>query len=343
MTPPSSSPPSQLAPIPQGPRPARRCGWLRGALRCERPLDALQRWEAEGLVRLDPAEAVTLALLEAEAGRWDRARALAGEALAATPENPLAAGVAGIADYQLGDLRGAGRHLNRHGLFAAFPLVRLFVWTFAEPLRLHPERFPAETGDSLNAQEPRVSALEALVFGGGLGPAARARALTRRGDREFLRGRLAHAERAYEAAARACPEEETAALAHALLQIERGERLAPTRRLTALLASQPDSPALTAAAAYGWYHLGEFRRALALLATLTPAGPDDWGAYYLGALCLRALGENARAGAALEVALGPFFLDTWELFIQPMFRRALASLALAAETPRESIAAESGL
>lgn len=62
---------------------------------------------------------------------------------------------------------------------------------------------------------------------------------------------------------------------------------------------------------------GEHREALALLATVQPEGPEDYGAHIVAALCWLMLGETENFRRALDVALNDYFIDTWEQYLAP--------------------------
>ncbi len=344
-----------LSPLPPSPPAAdfsaesapALCAWMRGELQAGRAAEALRHWEDTGNPLSDScAVLVTASLLAAETGRWGKAREWTFRVLAREPENPMAAGLGALAAFHSGDLPESARLFKRHGLFAATPLVRLFLWTFAERVRMDPSRYPWQDGlptsdsskepaspapgpdSDSSVQRPIISLWRQLILGGGVGQAARAKVMTREADRHFMRRELAQARRAYLEAAALTPEEWIPPMAAEFCRIDAGGSEAETARakLIEIASRFPDVPLVASASAYACYASGRFREGLALLSTLSPAGPDDWGANYLSALCLKSLGREREADQALRIALGPFFIDTWEQFVMPLFARVIRGL-----------------
>lgn len=404
--------PGTLAALPPPPREARAlCSWAREALRLERVDEALDLWRKAGEPdRSHPAVAVAIALLEAEAGQWASVRDRVRPVLDAAHENPLAGGLAALAAYHTGDLKSAVSLFDTHGLFAAFPLVRLFIHSFALEVLHHRERFPwpgrdfpthpstsqkdpavsraggvpseseselntarrsgnpggfeirdlrferkceektghknaqkaqesggkssqeMKTSDEIGADPAQPAALrppfwKRFAHGGGLGPDSDARALVIEGDDLLQQGDLAGALRRFESALHHDPKNWMAAMAAGLCRIELGDFETAANDLVELLGRNPDVPNLGSAAAWGLLHLGEYNQALEILSTLAPAGPDDWGQHYIAALAFLGLDRRAESDRLLRQALGPFFLDTWEQFILPLFHRVAVGLS----------------
>jgi hypothetical protein len=268
-----------------------------------------------------------------------------------------------LAAWHLGNPADAAERFDRHGLFAAFPLVRLFLWTFAPDVRTQPERYPWPGAESeipadteipadLEQDEPEVKwpgsehesdvlppLWKRLIRGGGFGTDSAARALVTEGDEALSRGHLKTALGYFLAAARADPENWMARMAVGLCRLELGDYNRAADELTQLLSEKPDVPNLASAAAWALLHQGACHRALEILSTLTPAGPDDWGMHYIAAQCFQELGQPNHADRLLREALGPFFLDTWEQFVLPLYHRVHAALQLQAD--RAAIESES--
>lgn len=334
---------STLSPPPKEARAV--CEWARHALDKGWSSDALSLWHKSG----EPgathgAVAVAVALLEADLGRWDSVRRRASDVLVQERENPLAGGLAALAAFHTGDRAEAALLFQRHGLFAAFPLVRLFVHSFAEEVRRRPDRYPwpgansksvpaasargsgSATTSSSDESALRPALWRRLVHGGGFSRHSEARALIVQGDKALVEGDLSTALRCFQQAARLDPANWMARMAAALCLLEISEIQQAAGELTALLGEHADVPNLASAAAWALVHLGEHRRALEVLSTLSPAGPDDWGMHYIAALAFRGLDRPAEADRMLRQALGPYFLDTWEQFVLPLFHRVVAGL-----------------
>lgn len=83
------------------------------------------------------------------------------------------------------------------------------------------------------------------------------------------------------------------------------------------------------AVAHAWilHELGRDREALATLSLVEPAGPDDWNAHFVAAMCWLSLGEEQNYRRLLALALGPYFLDTWEYIVRPFLLQTAAWLA----------------
>lgn len=331
------------------------CDWARTALREGRAAEALEHWQAAGCpAENEPAFAVVVALLEAEQGDWASVLARCQKVLGVSADNPLAGGLAGLAVYHTGNPGEAVRLFRSHGLFAAFPLVRLFIWTFAEEVYRQPWKYPwpggggvqaagqkstdgtadATCNDGVVAGQPGV--WKQLVRGAGLGAGARCRALLVEADHALRRNDLPHALACFRQASTEDPRHWMSRMAVGFCLLELGQIEEGANILFALLGDHPDLPPILSATAWACHALGRTEEALDLLETLHPAGPDDWGMNYLGALCLRATGRAHEADVLLRQALGPYFLDTWEQYVQPLFHRVLFALEGRSGSPGDS-------
>lgn len=318
--------------------PRELCGWARRALDAGEAAPALAQWRGAGEpARQDPAVSVAIALLEAELEQWTSVRDRVVPVLETARENSLAGGLRALAAFHLGERLTAADLFARHGLFAAFPLVRLFIRAFAMEVRRHPDRYPwpgAETDPAaadvlavpIDEKLVRPSLWKRFFHGGGLGPDSDARALVLQGDRALMAGNLAKALGCFQAAARHDPENWMARMAAALCLLEQGRFEQAADELIDLLGVHPDVPNLASAAAWGLLHLEDYETALEILATLTPAGPDDWGLHYIASLAFLGLGKREKSDQMLREALGPYFLDTWEQFVMPLFHRVTTGL-----------------
>lgn len=335
------------------------CDWARTALRDGHAAEALEHWRAAGCpAENDPAFAVVVALLEAERGDWNSVLARCQKILGVCADNPLAGGLAGLAAYHTGNPGEAVRRFRSHGLFAAFPLVRLFLWTFAEEVYRQPWKYPWPGGEGgRDAGEKsagggadatcndggavgRPGLWKQLARGGGVGAGARCRALLVEADQALRRNDLPHALACFRQASTEDPRHWMSRMAVGFCLLELGRIEEGADILFALLGDHPDLPPVLSATAWACHALGRTDEALDLLETLQPAGPDDWGIYYLGALCLRAKGQTHEADVLLRQALGPYFLDTWEQYVQPLFQRVVFSLEGRSMPPADSCSSD---
>jgi tetratricopeptide (TPR) repeat protein len=335
------------------------CEWACRALREGRSAEALGQWRAAGApAENDPAFAVAVALLEAEVGDWASVLRRCRAVLGVASDNPLAGGLAGLAAYYTGNLEEAVRQFRTHGLFAAFPLVRLFIWSFAEEVYRQPWKYPwpgseeaggreekettgSAAAETIPAREPdgtapRPGLWKQVLRGGGVGAGARCRALLCEADSALRRNDLMEALACFRQASRENPSHWMSRMAVGFCLLESGRIEEGAEILFSLLGDHPELPPVVSATAWACHALGRTDDALDLLETLHPAGPDDWGMNYLGALCFYATGRTGEADVLLRQALGPYFLDTWEQYVQPLFHRVVFALERRSTAPADS-------
>ncbi|MDK2970274.1 MAG: hypothetical protein PWP23_29 [Candidatus Sumerlaeota bacterium] len=90
------------------------------------------------------------------------------------------------------------------------------------------------------------------------------------------------------------------------------------------------TPGMTAMYAWLLHERGDHRGALAVLSTMRPEGPDDYHSYIVAGLAWMLLGEDEKSSVCLDAALGDFFLDTWQQFVEPYLRKVFGWLGASA-------------
>jgi tetratricopeptide (TPR) repeat protein len=86
---------------------------------------------------------------------------------------------------------------------------------------------------------------------------------------------------------------------------------------------QSHLPPIDTVIMHAWtlHEVGEHAEALRALSTIRPDGPFDLGAHYLAAVCWLMLGNDRNYQKAMEEALGPYFIDSWEQLVHPFVQR----------------------
>jgi len=159
-----------------------------------------------------------------------------------------------------------------------------------------------------------------------------ARRLQRRAVRAFYARRIPLATQLLEAACELDPEdlEARANLSLCLIHVGRPDEadhlLQPVIQRMLENPDGPGDPYLLVEWAWLLHERGDHAGALAVLATVRPEGPDDYQSHILAALCWTMLGDRAKADACFDTAFGSFFLDSWEVIIEPYVRRVVAWL-----------------
>lgn len=278
------------------------------------------------------------ALALQEMGQHEAAVALFNALLERQPENPVARLNRGLALYALGQRADAAADFAHGPLFPSPGFLKRFLRTFWPVQFEHPELL-ARGFDDVPEQWPLKQRVEQFrAEPGALSPASRgklARSLEQHGTTLYHKRRHALACRLFEAAWELDPEDEIirAALSWCLLGFgfhEKArdlieplvagatERYRAERRPGAL-----PHPQIVVQWAWCLHQAGEHRPALAVLSTVRPEGPDDFGAHIVAALSWDALGETGHADRAYGPALGVYFLDTWEQFLQPFIGKTV--------------------
>lgn len=74
---------------------------------------------------------------------------------------------------------------------------------------------------------------------------------------------------------------------------------------------------------YAWslHEAGRNDEALRLLSVVLPEGPDDWGSHFVASVCWLMKRDDVKFRHALDMALGPYFIDTWEQILRPFVER----------------------
>jgi len=265
-----------------------------------------------------------------DAGDSAKAAADFEAVLARDPQNPVASNHLALTKFKTGDASGAAKILQDNPLFPQFGFLERFLHLFW-PLRATTGIAVATYGDE---KKPALSAEFARFeeHRDRVSPRQKkklAKALMDHCSDDFFGGHYVSARTLAERALAVVPDAEDYILtncAFALLDGRLQEALEKSEPLFAtILAELTKDPSLAprvpadvimirAAAMHG---LGRHEEALRLISTVAPMGPDDWGSHFFAAMSWHALGNRENARDALKVALGPFFLDTWENQVQP--------------------------
>ncbi len=251
--------------------------------------------------------------------------------LKAEPENRVAALHCSLAAWKTGDSARALACLKNAHPFPHDGFVRRFLEVFwplrfeeAELRAFMPVTDPPEIPLIARAREAppeRKASFVAKLMDAAMGAIS---------QEEYGRA-LALAS----AAVHLAPENEDCVSIYAALSLQSGRpeqaRVACEKYLEDLLANYSDSKvqallpdsAFISFWAMSLHEAGEHRAALAVLSRVRPEGPEDYRANLVAGLCWMMMGEKNRARECLDVALGAFFLDSWELVVEPFIQRVL--------------------
>lgn len=244
-----------------------------------------------------------------------------------------------LARFALGDAAGAAADLDGGPLFPHREwlgrFLRLFWPMQFDRPAIHRAAWDAE---SPGAAGPEARLAARLAAGTGpLSPGER-RAMARQLPDLFLKDRWGEAWAAVEAALGRDPADSEARAFAAFFQLNRGEWQAAAEFLDPAVEEalarfletreEFDLPSPDLLVEYAWrlHQEGRHHEALAVLATVRPAGPDDYQAHILAAMCWTTLGRRAEADAALAACLDDYFLDSWDLVVRPFIRKVAAWL-----------------
>lgn len=265
-----------------------------------------------------------------DSGDWAGAAADWERVLALDEQNPVARNHLALARFRLGDAKGAADLLEGAPLFPQAGFLARFLDLFW-PLR-------GTTGIArTNISEPGEVPFSAEyarfeAHAEKVAPRLRRKLAGRMMDEgmiEFEKGRFSSARTLFDRAAKVAPDMEDAtcaSVAMALIDGEAEEALDRIQPIFAIVLAalekdpgrvdevDPHFVSLLGSALHG---VGRHGEALRVLAHARPAGPDDWGAHFVAAMCWNAIGRRADSRRLLAIALGPFFLPTWETAIRP--------------------------
>lgn len=291
--------------------------------------------EAEG-----PQGLVLRALCRYEAGDAAGAVADLDRALQAQPVHPVARLNRGLARFRAGDAKGAAADFRQGPFFPDWEFLQRFLRVFW-PLR---RTCPGLAVAGLEA--PAAALPHEQEYGAWLarpeslaeaGRQALAKKLSAEATRLFFRNHRTSQlllERALELVpdspeyrndlafcqlhlAQAAEAERTLAPL-----IERGLQEYKEKRKREVLPH----PFIVAHYAWALHDLGRHREALALLSSLRPQGYEDFGANLLAGLCWMELGERQKSRTAMHAALHAFYLDTWQMMLEPFWKKVLVWL-----------------
>ncbi|MCB2156412.1 tetratricopeptide repeat protein [bacterium] len=277
-----------------------------------------------------------------EQGRHEEAVAEFDAILKRQPENAVARLNRGLALHGLGRNADAAKDFSAGPIFPSPGFLKRFLRRFW-PLHFENRELLARGFDDVQQDWPHKAKVQAFRESPeSFSPAARrrlARDLERHGMNIYHRGAHATACRIYEAAWELDPEDEIIRAGYSWCLLGFGfheqsrelieplvrdgaERYRTERRTTAL-----PHPQIVVQWAWCLHEAGEHREALAVLSTVRPEGPDDFGSHIVAALSWDALGDPLNADRAYVPALQDYFLDTWEQFIQPFIKKTVSWLA----------------
>ncbi|MEQ8819284.1 MAG: hypothetical protein RLY93_03510 [Sumerlaeia bacterium] len=287
-----------------------------------------------------------------DAGDFAGAREALVGVIAAQPENPVARLHLGLAEFQLGNRSASASALDGGPLFPHHDFLKRFLRLFwplriAEPDMLavyaEPKRPPNASerkalGEASRLMEKRAaadaeSARKQALSGAAQRASSRLYALA---AKSVALGDFALAAQILLPAAEVFPHPDNdAARLYSLCLLHSGRTADARAFLDGVIAGALDvydrerdaddfpHPVVAALLAWGLLDSGEAKPALALLSTVEPMGPDDWYAHILAALAWDAADDRAKADAAYGVAFGSYFLDSWEVIIQPFLAAVL--------------------
>lgn len=291
-----------------------------------------------------------------DAGDSAKAAADFEAVLARDPQNPVAASHLALAKFKTGDALGAANIFDAHPLFPQFGFLERFLHLFW-PLRATTDIAAATYGED---KKPALSADFARFEAHADRVSKRqkkklAKALMNECSKDFFNRHYVSARTLAQRALAVIPDgedyiitncafamldgrtQDALELSEPLFQIVVGE----LTKDPSLSGNVPADVIMIRAAAM--HALGKHEEALRLISTVAPMGPDDWGSHFFAAMAWHALGNRENARAAMQIALGPFFLDTWENHVQPFLLKTRSWLRTpeAAAFARDQYAPES--
>lgn len=295
----------------------------------------------EGPDELPLAARTLRGLSRTDGGDLEGAHADFTAVLERQPENPVARLHRGLVHFKLGDRKAAAADFQAGPLFPHPGWLKRALSLFW-PLHFdHPEIMGFAEPEPAGPMPLQDEASRLLANPESI-PSRESRALAAKMDKRavkfYLKGKVREALRLGETAHALDPAniDYLNDMAWFLLRLGRGPeaRALFEPQIEEAIAKYRERPGrdrlphfnLLAAWAWSLHECGEHRGALAVLSTMRPQGPDDYLGHLIAALSWAMLGEDKKADLAFDKALGPFFLDTWQQFLQPFFQSLFAWL-----------------
>ncbi len=294
--------------------------------------DATALGEIAGMESGPGAETVLRGLARYDSGDWAGALSDFRTVLESMPDNPVARLHCGLAAWRTGDAASALAAFRAAHPFPHHGFVLRFLEAFwplrfeIEELRAFMPREDAPPEPALVAQARTVSDERRARFAAKLNQAGMA-AIERR--------QYALATAYARASVELTPLDEDSVALFAALSLQAGHhaeaRAACERFVGHLLDTGAESQGepqlpdsmLVSFWAMSLHEAGEHRAALAVLSRIRPEGPEDYRANLVAGLCWMMLGEKANAHDCLDAGLREFFLDSWELVVEPFIHRTM--------------------
>lgn len=259
--------------------------------------------------------------------------------LARDPQNPVAANHLALAKFKMGDAPGAAKIFDEAPLFPQFGFLERFLHLFW-PLRVTTDIAASVYGED---KKPAMSAEFARYEAHADRVSNRqkkklAKALMNECSKDFFNRHYSSARTLARRALTIVPDGEDYIVTNCAFAILDGRTqdalelseplfnnvVAELTKDPSLVRNVPPDVVMIRAAAM--HALGKHEEALRLISRVGPMGPDDWGSHFFAAMSWHALGNRENARDALQIALGPFFLDTWENHVLPFVLKTRAWL-----------------